>query len=498
MQSFFKLLLLILISALVDINPQVKSSQVETTSSGLKINLEFKSERYSIKNLGGKSVVEYTDFFDESAPGSPVLPKKIIYAAIPPGSNVNVSVLKKQTSLLKNVEAALNKKTEAVNDSAIIYKDVLPDLKYFAADVFPPSDMTILGYTWIRNFYCAVIQINTHSYNWKRKEITEIIKAELKIDFLNKQPFSINHDPDEEFDGILRKLIINYGYASGYKSFQFRSAVLDSSGNWIDYSQEYVKLAIPEDGIYRITYNDLVNYGINPSEVNPSLLKILIKGKQIPLFIKGVEDFSFGQNDYIEFYAQKNYGSPDYRNIVSQGEDYLNYMDRYNDTSFIWLSWNGAEGLRADSIDSFLPGVSDTLKNHLVKLHFEKDERLWYYDAVSPRVQLPFWQENKVWTWLVVNGGSTSSFSFNAADFVPNTLVKTYARIISNAANIVVNAHSYGSSLNSGSAADTIFFNFKQTVNLSNTYNFQFAAAWRKSIQDFWFSHTGQFPAGFN
>ncbi|MGE5845241.1 MAG: C25 family cysteine peptidase, partial [Ignavibacteria bacterium] len=189
------------------------------------------------------------------------------------------------------------------------------------------------------------------------------------------------------------------------------------------------------------------------------------------LFIKGGEDFSFGQNDYIEFYTQKNYGSPDYRNIVSLSEDYLNYMDRYNDTSFIWLSWNGAEGLRADSIDSFLPGVSDTLKNHLVKLHFEKDERIWYYDAVSPRVQLPFWQENKVWTWLIVNGGSTSSFSFNAADFVPNTQVKTYARIISNAANIVVNAHSYGSSLNSGSAADTIFFNFKQTVNLSSTYS---------------------------
>ncbi|HVO75663.1 MAG TPA: C25 family cysteine peptidase, partial [Ignavibacteriaceae bacterium] len=456
---------------LIDAAPQIKSSRLENTSNGFKLNLEFKSEPYTIKTLSGKPTVEYTHFMDEGAPGSPVLPKKIIYMAVPPGSTVKISEIKEETSFLKNVEISLNKKTEAAGDSLIIYKESLPDLKYFASDIFPSSEMLLLGYIWIRNYYCAVVQVNTHSYNWKKREIKEITKVELKVDFLTKRPFEINNQPDYQFDEVLRKVIINYDYASGYRSFPFRSSSIDSSGNWIDYSQEYIKLAIPEDGIYRITYNDLVNYGINPAEVNPALIKIFYKGKQIPLYIGGGGDFSFGVNNYIQFYAQKNYGSPEYRRIVEEGEDYLNYMDRYNDTSFIWLSWKGAAGLRADSISSLVPGLSDTLTSHLVKFHFENDERLWYYDAVLPRVQLPSWQENKVWTWLVVSGGSKSSFSFSSGDFVPNTPVKTYARIISNASDIVLNAHSYGSSLNSGSPADTIVFNFKQTVNLSSTYN---------------------------
>jgi len=471
MKLIINLFLFAAVLSFSEIIPQFKSAVVQNHPSSIHIKINFVGEPYNLRYSDVKSVVEYEKFMDESAPGSPALPKKIIYVAIPPKSNINVQVLKKETTLLKNVEVTLNGKSELINDSIIVYKKSLPDLKYFTNDIYPSSEVRALGYTWIRNFYCAVVQINTHSYNWKKKEIKELLEAELKIDILNEQPFLVNYEPDNEFDNVLKKIIINYDHASSFRSFPHYSAALDSSGSWIDYSREYVKLGIPEDGIYRITYNDLTNYGINSAQINPSLLKIFFKGKQIPLFIEGDEDLSFGEDDYIEFYCRKNYGSPEYRNIVAAGEDYLNFMDRYNDTSFIWLSWDGLPGLRADSIYSLLSGISDTLKSHVVKLHLEKDERLWYYDAVAPRVQLPFWHENKVWTWLVVNGGSTSSFTFNAQDFVPNTQVKTFTRLISNAANLVNDAHSFGSSLNSASPADTMFFDFRQTVNLSSSFN---------------------------
>ena len=56
--------------------------------------------------------------------------------------------------------------------------------------------------------------------------------------------------------------------------------------------------------------------------------------------------------------------------------------------------------------------------------HFENDVRLWYYDPVVPRVQLPFWQENKVWTWSVLGTNGTVSQLFQAEDIVPNSFLK--------------------------------------------------------------------------
>ena len=88
----------------------------------------------------------------------------------------------------------------------------------------------------------------------------------------------------------------------------------------------------------------MVSYGINPLTINPKTIKIFQKGKQLSLFVSGEDDLAFNQNDYIEFWCEKNYNSGNYRNIVQQGEDYINYMDRYSDTSVVWLTMGGDLG----------------------------------------------------------------------------------------------------------------------------------------------------------
>jgi hypothetical protein len=190
----------------------------------------------------------------------------------------------------------------------------------------------------------------------------------------------------------------------------------------------------------------------------------------LPLYVNTSHPGIFSANDYIEFWATKNYGSPDYRTIVPVGTDYLNYMDRYTDTTFVWLTWGGNTGDRITTNSISNPSVSDTLTSYLNKSHFEKDVRLWYYDSIVPRVQLPFWQENKVWTWQVLQTNSTFSLPFNATDAVSNSNVKTYTRLISNGADIQQDAHKVGVGLNTTSIQDTITFNYKETVNFNSTF----------------------------
>ena len=115
--------------------------------------------------------------------------------------------------------------------------------------------------------------------------------------------------------------------------------------------------------------------------------------------------------------------------------------------------------------------TADTIKSHLSKKHFEQDIRLWYYDAEDPRTQLPFWQEHKVFTWLTIGNSGSQRINFIAKDFVPNTPVKTTARLISNAGNITLNTHKHGSSLNSTTFQDSIIFDYRQTVNFTSTFS---------------------------
>ena len=133
------------------------------------------------------------------------------------------------------------------------------------------------------------------------------------------------------------------------------------------------------------------------------------------------------------------------------------------------VRWDGGQGKRIETIDTYLPNLTDSNTTHLAKVHLEENTRLWYYGFVNPRIQLPFWQENKVWTWLQASGPGTSSFNFNADFIVPNSSVFTISRLISwfvNASIIRQNAHKFGAILNSFNIQDSVVFDFESTGNL--------------------------------
>lgn len=440
--------------------------------NGLEFDLTFNQEPYSQRKSENRTLIRYFNSMDESIPGTPILPSETYFVAIPPLSKVKISLVEQKYNFIKNSEVAFNPTVYLSDDSSLGYKESKPDLSKFVTAQFPVTEFEVIDYTWLRDYYCAVIKINTHTYNWKKKEIRELLSTKLNIKFVEVTSFSHSETPLGEFDKILKDIIINYQSASQFRSIRSQFNPVDSSGNWIDYSLEYVKLQIPDDGIYRIGYNDIVEYGINPQIVNPKTFKIFSKGNELPIYVSGENDLSFDPEDYIEFWSERNYETGDYRNIVSPGEDYINYFNRYSDTSIVWLGWDGNEGKRVNIQNVAIPGLTDTLFSHYADLHFEEDERLWYYDAVVPRVQLPFWQENKVWTYYVLGNGGNIPIGFSAPNYVPNTPVNITARLISNSTDsFYTNNHRFGLSVNSTSPQDTIVFSYKETVNFSAEYN---------------------------
>ncbi len=447
---------------------QKNISFMEHSQEKINVNIKFDKEPFTVEN--GKLKFANKDFFmDENKPSYPILPEKIFYFAIPPYSKVSLMKVNSEIQFVENFELSINPRIRISNDSAITYEDAPLFENFNLMNIYPEVEFEIIGYTWIRDYYCVAVKIFPYRYIIENSRLIELTSLQIQLNINDVKPYQQSDHSRGDFDKQLEQIISNYALAANFRSEKKIKDDITSSDSWIDYTKEYIKFLIAKDAIYRISYNDLIDYGLNPSLINPKTFKLYVKGNEHEIYVKGEDDFNFDTTDFIEFYSERNYDSTNYRQIGSLGQDYMNFMDRYSDTAVVWLSWGGTNGKRCVIQNSVLPASTDTLASHLVRMHFEQDKRLWYYDATSPRVQLPFWQENKVWTWLVLGSTGSQSISFNARDAVPNTPVKVLVRLISNAANISTNAHKNGVSINSTSPQDTITYNYKQTVNFSST-----------------------------
>lgn len=463
------------LSLILLILPTVLFSQtkiINKNEEGFVLKFKNTAEVYIESEKDGYKLIDFIYQLDESKPGLPKLPSRVFYLAIPPEAKIDISISEKFTTEKENVLLATNPKVELENDSTLNYTVTNFDESLFYKSFYPENEIEVVGYIWIRDFYVAVIKLNTHRFSILDKKLVIIDSCVISAKMVDSnKPFPRNNNPLTPFDEMLRDVIINFDDAIKYKSFNPNLALNDTTGNWIDYSKQYIKLAIPTGNVFRITYNDLVSWGVNLSIINPKTFKLFNRGKEQPIFVFGEEDEQFNPNDYIEFYAERNYTYQNYRQIVGVRQDYIQYLNRYTDTSIVWLTWDGMNGKRINLVNNQISTTTDTVNSHLVKIHLEKDVRIWYYDAVVPRVQLPFWQENKTFTWLLIGNSGSTSVTFPARDFLANTPVNVVARLISYASSGGTNAHKNGISLNNTTSQDTITYNFKQTVNFSKIFS---------------------------
>ncbi len=133
-------------------------------------------------------------------------------------------------------------------------------------------------------------------------------------------------------------LALLFNCLCGYLSAQMTIDGNVLYGNeWIDYNQQYHKIYIEEDGIYRLSQQDLMNAGIPVGSINSTDFQLFAMGKQIPVHISASGILS--TSDYIEFYAKKNRGEVDVH-LYSGPEDHFNpYHSIYTDTLVHYLTW---------------------------------------------------------------------------------------------------------------------------------------------------------------
>ena len=109
---------------------------------------------------------------------------------------------------------------------------------------------------------------------------------------------------------------------------------------WINYNQQYLKIPVGQEGMYKVTYQDLQAAGFPVNAVNPRNLQLFHRGKEQAVFVEGESNNIFDPQDYLLFYGRKNDGSQDKELYISPEAQPHTYYNLYSDTTAYFLTFN--------------------------------------------------------------------------------------------------------------------------------------------------------------
>ena len=147
---------------------------------------------------------------------------------------------------------------------------------------------------------------------------------------------------------------------------------------WINYDQQYFHFPVITSGVHRIYFNTINNIlneqGVDLSQINHTQFQIFGKQKEVSLLVNDANNNNFlDENEYIEFYAERNDGWLD--DLVYDSTHHIpdKYFSLFNDTIRYYFSWNNGFNNKRTLIetdinyDSYSPieyGWKKTLKKY--------------------------------------------------------------------------------------------------------------------------------------
>ena len=168
------------------------------------------------------------------------------------------------------------------------------------------------------------------------------------------------------------------GWAAGSASLAFAQSADSYDPSWYDTDAPHVRIAVVEDGVYRVTGDalaDALPSGTTLDAIDPATLRLIENGTEIPIDVRGTDDAQLDPGDAFTFVGQRNRGT-DEAWAYNYVPDAQSSRDRslYTDTTYYWLTWGGAAGLRYDEATSTPTAApTATLRDTL------RDERETYY-----------------------------------------------------------------------------------------------------------------------
>ncbi|MBI9073498.1 MAG: hypothetical protein JEY94_17985 [Melioribacteraceae bacterium] len=432
-----------------------RETEILKSNKGFIVKVKTETLKYNDIKKGKFTLREYFEY-NEINNSDFNVPQSVIYIALPKSSKPVFRVINLKKESLNNVYLGKSNKVGQVE---------LNSENILSMDEIPTNIIELKGYSFIKDNYCAVIKINPIIN--KSNSLFNVSEFDIEVIFDKNYVIKKEKNDKDRVSADYSNVFYNNDIAQSFKSRT--GAVVKSKSDWIEWGNDYLKITVGEDGIYRISKADLINNGVSVSSINPKSFKLFSRGKENLIFVNGEEDNSFDDFDFIEFYGSKNYDSTDHRILNGVGEQAYEYLNRYSDSTVYWLTWGTEEGKRFS--ENMITDATDTLDYYTEIIHQETDRFLDNKETSLLAQENTEWLEKETWIYGNHNVGERSH-KFDADNIVPGKVASAYYKVISLATDITNNAHKLGLKINDNeSIHDSSFINKYEQKILKAEFN---------------------------
>ncbi|MCD4734765.1 MAG: type IX secretion system sortase PorU [Bacteroidales bacterium] len=194
-------------------------------------------------------------------------------------------------------------------------------------------------------------------------------------------------------------------------------AVVSTGQNSVLSAGSWYKISVTESGVHKITYEDLIDFGINPSDINPKTIRIYGNGNSMlpepigefryddlqenAIVVSGEGDLSFDPDDYILFYGQEPaeiYFDPEIQCLKHEINLYVN-------KTCYFMTFNQQDGKRIDN--QLEPPGNPTME-------VTTSNEIWYHETESVNLI----HSGKTWYGEEISSGSYWEFYVELKDII--------------------------------------------------------------------------------
>jgi hypothetical protein len=347
-------------------------------------------------------------------PGEPQLPVRIVVIGVPLEADIQVEVLDQESQERSGINLAPALQIERSDENRLGYKVASPRLDpAFMADRFSPEEIVSFDPPmFLRNQRIVRLKIHPIQYDPQRKTIKYHPQLTVSVRFLGgkKEPSRVERDL---FEKIYENVLLNYQESKTWRKIEerktfFKPGVIYPFG----YSDNWYKIVVRENGIYKIDRSMLIQAGVSAGEIDPRTLRMFSGGgkrlplinsnsfielKELSIFVSGEDDGKFDSDDFILFYGW-SVNDWDYDLTGNQASFYTNPFT-YDDVFWLTFGGNFPDSAKRMAIEDGSPVkpnpvIPDKFK---ARVHQEQDKehenyRDWYWlqtDSVRMSISLP-------------------------------------------------------------------------------------------------------------
>ena len=377
---------------------------LETDEQGLTIELVTPDFEIETGTVDGQScqLIRIEGYGYTDTPGSPELPLRGTLVGVPAQSDPALEIVEASTVTLAgryDLCPAAQPVVETDLAGQVAYRGEARqrDPQVYTQDAFiPGSPSELFDAGFLRSQRVVKVIFQPFQYNPTRGELRFYRHIQVRLDFTDgveneqatqeKAPGSLSSPGSERgdagegsFEKLLQNRMLNYETARQWRSYpQAQSLSLKPvEGSYVNYPS--YKIVVDQEGIYQVTYQDLVDAGADLDEMDPHTFRLFYGGdyrlgQEMAIYVTGEEDDTFDPGDLIIFYGQE-------------------IDTRYAGENVYFLSWGGFYGMRMQVLDG-TPDSGSVPDRFLATQHLEINSI--YLSA------FPNGANNDVWYWNFV------------------------------------------------------------------------------------------------